>query len=477
MNAPFRWLLTVALGLANLLAAQASHIIGGEIMYSSVASTTAGTPRYHVTVRLFRDIAGVDQPDITLNCSRGGCGAATPNSFTVNIAKSHATRHYPIGCNTPGSFRTYDVFLYETDVDLPRGQWTLSFSGENRAVGIRNFDGTAAHGVYISAFLDNSLVNQNTSPQFLSTLLPYLIGNTAQRYSFSAYDSEGDSLVYNFVYTQEPIAQYSPCSSPVPSTLSPHFHLNPATGALTTQDGAVDQGIYAMAVRVNEYRPVAGQWQLIGWLTRDVTYLALAGANLPPSFRSLAVGSGAPLPFSQPIRVQPGQTVSLTLGTADPDAGQALRFASDAPSIIPGLSLTTTGASQARLTWQVPASQPLGRYTATVAVLDDGCPTNASEEQTISFWVTNQVLASHPAQPELGTTAFPMPFREQVQFQAAAGGQAVTIVDELGRVVARLSSAADGRVVWQPAASLPAGLYVARGADGRLLARLLHAAD
>jgi hypothetical protein len=145
--------------------------------------------------------------------------------------------------------------------------------------------------------------------------------------------------------------------------------------------------------------------------------------------------------------------------------------------VVPGLSLVTLGATQARLTWQVPATLPPGRYTATVAVFDDGCPLNASEEQTFSFLVAapGTPLADRPALPPSAGAAFPMPFREQVQFQAAAGGQAVTIVDELGRVVARLQAGADGRVQWQPTPTLPAGLYVAYSADGRTLAHLLCA--
>ncbi len=126
----------------------------------------------------------------------------------------------------------------------------------------------------------------------------------------------------------------------------------------------------------------------------------------------------------------------------------------------------------------LPATLPPGRYTATVAVFDDGCPLNASEEQTFSFLVSapGTALADRLALPPAGGAAFPMPFREQVQFQAA-GGQVVTIVNELGRVVARLQAGADGRVRWQPTPTLPAGLYVARGADGRPLARLLRAGD
>jgi len=128
---------------------------------------------------------------------------------------------------------------------------------------------------------------------------------------------------------------------------------------------------------------------------------------------------------------------------------------------------------------RLPATLPPGRYTATVAVFDDGCPLNASEEQTFSFLVSapSTALADRPALPPASGAAFPMPFREQVQFQAAAGGQAITIVDELGRVVARLQAGADGRIRWQPTPTLPAGLCVARGAAGRPLARLLRAAE
>jgi hypothetical protein len=204
--------------------------------------------------------------------------------------------------------------------------------------------------------------------------------------------------------------------------------------------------------------------------------VAANATNQAPTFTNLTLnGSPTPQSLDQVIQVQPGQTVSLSLAAADPDAGQPLRFESQAPSVVPGFALRTIGNTTAQVTWQVPASLPLGRYYIPVAVLDNGCP-NASEEQTLSFLVTRQVLADRPAQ-NLNLAAFPMPFREQVQFQAAAGTQAVTIIDGLGRTVARLTSQPDGRVLWQPPATLPAGLYVARGADGRLLARLLRAAE
>lgn len=480
MNQFFRWhwLLAGLLWLGTRPAAQASHVRGADISYASVASTTPGVPRYRVTLRLFRDIAGVDQPTVTLSGIQGGCSSGDPRNFTVyNVPKAQATRLAPVGCaggnaGASSSFGT-DVFLYNVDVDLPRGQWTLSFTAENRNAGIINIANSVSHNLYVSAFLDNRIITQDTSPTFLSTLLPSLQGNLAQAYSFSTYDADRDSVAYSIVEPQEAINPLVPCGTAITGVVSPHFQLNSVTGAVLAPAGGVRAGYYLMAVRVDEYRQLAGTWQRIGSVMRDISYLAQNIPNQPPGFTSVAVGSAAAQPLGQTIAVRPGQTVNLTLTAADSDAGQQLRFSSEATSIIPGLSLATLSATQARLTWQVPASLPLGFYTATIAVFDDGCP-NSTVEQTLYFRVTNQALAARPA-TDTETTAFPMPFREQVQFKAPSG-QLVLIVDELGRTITQLRAGADGRVQWQPTASLPAGLYLARAADGRPLARLLRAA-
>lgn len=484
MNQLFRWhwLLAGLLWLGARPAAQASHVRGADIAYTSVASTTAGVPRYRVTLRMFRDIAGVVQPTVRLSGTIGGCNSADPRNFTIQgVAKSQTSRLAAVACagTLPVPYASsfgYDVELFSTEVDLPRGQWTLSFTAENRASGIRNVPNPVNLIFYVSAFLDNTVITQDTSPTFLSTLVPALQGNLAQTYSFSTFDADRDSVAYSMVESQAALAPLSTCGTAIAGALSPHFQLNPVTGALIVAPGAVQQGIYVMAVRVAEYRRLAGAWQLIGSITRDICYVAQNLANQPPSFTGLAVGTGGAQSPNQTITARPGQTVSLTLTATDPDAGQQLRFSSEATSIIPGLSLTTLNATQARLTWQVPASLPVGFYTATIAVFDDGCP-NSTVEQTLYFRLTNQVLAtSNTLTTDTKPTAFPTPFHEQVQFSAAAG-QSVVIVDELGRTIAQLRAGADGRVLWQPAASLPAGLYLARGADGRPLARLLRAAN
>jgi len=466
----FRWLAGLAFCLASQLTAQASHILGGDIAYAPVAT---GAARYHITVRLYRDITGVDQPETTLRCSRTGCATAAPGNFTRTLRLSQRVPGTSLGCY--GGY-SYEILLYETEEDLPAGQWTLSVYAENRAAGIINIANSVAQTLYVSSFLDNAVVRANSSPKFLSTLLPYLCGNNAQRYSFSAFDAEGDSLTYSLVAPQGSTPPLGQCGVDIAGELAPYFKLDKATGALTAPETTIRTGRYAMAARINEYRRVGGTWQLIGGVTRDVSYVAYASLNKSPRFTGLKVGSAATSqPVDQFIPVKPGQTISVLLSAADPDAGQAVTFSSQAPDVVPGLRLATVSATEARLTWQVPADLPLGRYTATVAAVDNGCPLHASEELTLRFVVANQVLATH-ATPAAAATTFPTPFREQVQFRAAAG-QAIEVVDALGRVVARLTSPPDGRVLWQPAASLPAGLYIARTTAGHPLAKLLRAAN
>jgi hypothetical protein len=472
---PFRWLAALVLWLGPLLAAHATHILGGDISYSPVASTTVGVPRYRVAVQLFRDAAGAMQNTVALTCSRGSCNASSPGSITITVPRLPTTPIYALGC-TSFFLTTYQVLRFETDVDLPADQWTLSVTETNRQPNIVNLSNSISTSFYISTYLNNTLVAQNTSPRFLSTLLPYIANNQAPRYSFSAFDSEGDSLAYQFIMPQQGFIPTAGCGTPaIGAQLVPHFQLSDATGALTALAPGTQQGFYAVAVRVNEFRRLNGNWQQIGYITRDVIYLASPlSTNQTPRFTALRLnGATSTQPLGQTIRVQPGQAVTLGLEAADPDAGQVLHFESQAPGIIPGLSLQTTGATSAQLTWQVPATLPPGRYTATVAVLDNGCP-NASEEYTFSFLVAAQPLATR-ADRSLEVAAYPTPFREQVQFTTAPN-QAVILVDALGREVARLTSAPSGLVRWQPAAALPAGLYLARSASsGQPLARLLRA--
>jgi hypothetical protein len=457
----FRWLLALLLVAGGLLEAQATHIQGGDISFASIASTTAGVPRYHVTVHCFGSLGAVGMAStIPLVASKGGCHTTAPNAFSVTAPLVSTT-------TVPGICANYAVGLYEVDVDLPAGQWQLGYSDGVRSSGTVNIPSPAGQDYYIEAYLDNTVSTQDSSPRFESVLRPYTSALALASYSYSAFDTDGDSLRY------EVVQPYSACGQPIPTTFSPHFGLNVGSGAMTPVAATSNtQGIYCTVTRVSEYRKVsANRWALLGYVTRDNLYTVDASTNLPPAFTTMQVTGGAAQPLSQPIAARAGQTVSVTLQATDPNAGQLLTFTSNAPAVVPGLSLARVGTTNSeQLTWQVPATLPPGRYHIAVGVLDNAC---GSAERTLTFVVGSTALATRTA--ATATDVFPVPFREQVQFTTAPN-QAVILVDALGREVARLTSTPTGLVRWQPAPSLPAGLYLARSASsGQPLARLLRA--
>ncbi|GGE95952.1 hypothetical protein GCM10011383_03390 [Hymenobacter cavernae] len=402
--------------------------------------------------------------------------------------------------------------VFEGIVTLPPARWTLSIYAENRSFNVFNLIEAYQKDIHVEALLDNSSGLVDFSPKFSSFTLPYVSMNALHRNSFSAFDQDGDSLVYRSVQPLASLQGEGECSTPiaysgstggefvdpatgarvpygpvqftpafpflsyqaVSGTAVPFFQLNAATGELLTQP--ITLGYQVVAIRVDEYRKQGGSWQQIGSITRDIAYYTLNGeGNHNPTITEvkLANASASQSPGNV-IPVNPGQLVSLTLTATDPDAGQTLKLSSDVAAIIPGAGFQTLINNQAQLSWQVPAQLPLGRYSFTVTVRDNSCPVNGSEVRTITFLVTDKVLATRSREP-LAQPAFPVPFHEQVRFQLTTHkAQAILIVDELGRTVDQLTSRADGTVIWRPAATIRPGLYIARTANGQQLQRLIR---
>ncbi|TGE22844.1 hypothetical protein [Hymenobacter metallicola] len=501
--------------LGRPIAAQATHLLGGDIAYE-YAGTASQPNQYRVTARFYRDLRSmITNYTVDLAITSSACDFTAPNGFVVQMKRISETTTAPLGC--ADDFK-YEIILFESVVQLPPARWSLNVSLENRTPGSRNLIESQAIGFHVNAVLDNSTGLRNNSAKFTSTTLPFLCASQPHRYSFSAFDGEGDSLVYTSVAPAKPLVsgQQPSCGTPLPyasypagtfqdpatgQTISypartfsaenplfsfqvvngiatPYFALNAATGELTAFPLVKQVGPYVVAVRVDEYRKLSSgsnRRTFIGSVLRDVVYSVFEGSgNRNPTVTTARInGSTIDYPLDLPIDVATGSFISLTLNATDADAGQTVRLSSDVASVIPGASFQTTGPNQARLTWSVP-DIPSGLYSCAVTLADNGCPLNGTEVRTITFRVSRIVLSTQ-AKQTTSLAAFPMPFQDRVQFQLPAQGTQVVIVsDELGRVVTQLTSRPDGLVVWQPEASVPAGLYFARSADGQQTARLLR---
>ncbi|MCB2407336.1 hypothetical protein [Hymenobacter lucidus] len=513
IHASFSFLLLLLCWLGGATSAQASHILGGDLAYQYAGTATAPN-QYRVTARLYREYqtTAVDFGTVQLAVAKDGCDATAAGGFFTPLTRISTTTTSPLGC--AGDF-SYEIIVFEGVVQLPPGRWSLSINEENRTGSMRNVVESILRGFNVGAFLDNSSGLRNNSARFTSSTLPYLCASQSHRYSFTAFDADGDSLVYQSV---QPLAKQLPdplssCGVPIPymsyaagsfqdpatgqmvaypartysaafplfsfqvtnGVATPYFELSRTTGELLAFPIISQIGPYIVAVRVDEYRKLAGRPTLISSVVRDVIYSVFTGSgNRNPTVATARINNGTTdYPLNLPIDVATGETISLTLNATDPDAGQTVRLSSDVASIMPGASFQTTGPNQSRLTWQVPNLNP-GLYSCSVTLADNGCPLNGTEVRTITFRVSRVVLATKTSQPTV-LNAFPVPFHEQVQFRLASRTtQTVLISDGLGREVARLNSGLDGLVVWEPQATVPAGLYFARSADGRQVARLLR---
>ncbi|MFD2721429.1 hypothetical protein ACFST9_22130 [Hymenobacter monticola] len=471
----FRAILLLVCCWANALVAQASHVLGGDLAYE-YTGTVASPNLYRVTARIYSDgsgAAGIAGPPtaITLTCSPSGCGQP---AITTTLARS-AGQTVATSCTSTGE--SFIITTLQGLVTLPPGQWQLSVGMASRAAGIVNVSQSSAVGISLNAELDNTTGLVNSSPQFTASRPVHLVSGQAQRYSLSAFDSEGDSLVYE---TVQPLTGMANASSVCPAATigaaAPHLQVNAATGELLNVPSAAGQlGIYALAARVNEYRRVNGTWRKIGSVMRELDYYASIGANQVPTFTRVALAANPTGQLlGQEIRIAAGQTATLILTAVDTDAGQTVTLSSEVAGLVPGTTFQPLANGQGQLTWQVPATLPQGRYRLTVSALDNACPLLGHSVLTLSFLVTRTGLATAERQA-LAQPPFPMPFSETVRFQFAGQGvQPVIITDALGRLVTRVATAADGTVVWQPGAALPAGLYFARNAQGTQVARLQY---
>jgi hypothetical protein len=239
---------------------------------------------------------------------------------------------------------------------------------------------------------------------------------------------------------------------------------------------------YVVVVKVTEWRKENGTYVAIGTTRRELLWIVYNGlANtLPRIAQTLTVQNGSQSTtqtLGAPIAVVAGEPIYVSFSATNPGSAFPLVFTLEQNTVPGAVMQPGATAGTGRLTFTPPLSLPSGTYRVSVSVTDDAAPLRNLITVPVTFRVYRPVLAARQANSQ-SIAAYPTPFTEQVQFQLPTPGvQQLTVCDNLGRVVARLTSQPDGKVQWTPAASVPAGLYSARSADGKLSVRLLRSAQ
>ena len=206
------------------------------------------------------------------------------------------------------------------------GGWTVSYTGENRIIGVQNMSNSSAQSFYISTYvyLDPSLL-RNHSPVLTAPAVDKAAIGQVFLHNPGAFDADGDSLAYSLTPSQKvdlPAQDIAgpPCSggtgnnTPKPVTvpnfrypndpaISPStppvqvvyngvpvgvpgapaiFVIDPRTGQITW-NAPVLAGVYNVALVVQEWRRTPLSRRLIGEVIRDMQINVLASNNLRPT--------------------------------------------------------------------------------------------------------------------------------------------------------------------------------------------------
>ena len=397
---------------------RATHLVGGELGYRSLGETAPGSGlfRYAVDLRLylncgpssnFQDftefLASVPAQTITIGIYDQD--PAQPEADKVRTATLDLPLmdvvadgpNLPPGCTT-GNELCMLTGTFTATIDLPAtaGGHHLYYQLCCRSNGIINLTAPAFTGIAFHAFIPPEGL-ANSSPTFLDRPQVFLcIGDTSS-YLNTATDPDGDVLEYLFATPSNspqmesgvtpptlpwplPLAGHQPDhSATVPFGPDGHAALDPTTGMAAFMPAS--QGIYTVAVRVNEYR----DGQLIASTVRDVEVRGIpcsSGNNAPvldPATTTFFEAS-ANVPFSLLLQFNDVDGDDLTLVTNGSLLQAAPPAAVSAPNQAPG-------SVSATLSWTPSCAQASDvPYVLSATATDNACP-NASAHALVSILV------------------------------------------------------------------------------------------
>ncbi|MHB1277127.1 MAG: hypothetical protein ACYC1Q_01875, partial [Bacteroidia bacterium] len=241
--------LFLALGFLLPEKAEASHMMGSDIVYRCV-----GNGKYEVTVRVYRDCNGIpiSPSDVVARCSSSTVTVSTGNQTKIGYRDiTGIDANCPVQSRCAGSSFQYGVeeHVWKMTIDLSGSsccEWTLEWqqSARNNAI----TTGQANQNFFTTATLNKCVTPCNSSPDFTNPPIAIICYNQDFVFNNGALDTvdSGDSLSYELVNGLQGLnssVTYSGNFSPVrPMTFfgfpnqnlqwPAGFHLDPLTGDL-----------------------------------------------------------------------------------------------------------------------------------------------------------------------------------------------------------------------------------------------------
>jgi hypothetical protein len=361
------WLL-LALVLLSAPAAQATHIVGGEMDLQYLRGDT-----YQLTLNLYFDAVngspGALDNDLTAGIFDKATNRRLANVLLPLVNTSFVSYTNPV-C-TVGSLST-KALVYRNTIDLPAGTYNgaqgyyVAVERCCRNVTISNIVGpaNAAQTFYLEfpAVTRGGQVFRDSTPRVFPPLADYACLGELFTYDFAGQDPDGDSLAYDMVTpfnghstpvepkpTQAASAPYAEITWAAGRSLTnqipgaPALTIGARTGRLQVRPTTT--GLFVFGVRCTEYR----RGVKIGETRRDFQLQVLTcPKNAPPSLALLPGTSGGTVyrPGRDTLRIVAGGPHCVRLRFTDPDPRSQLTLSLRPVNYsgpLPSFTTATTG--------------------------------------------------------------------------------------------------------------------------------------
>lgn len=412
---------------------RASHAMGAEINYECI-----GNNQYRITMYFYRDCFGISAPpqmliDITSSCFAADTLMLNPVS-PVPIQISTVCPTELTSCNG-GAFTGIEMWEYQGIVTLPGdcADFTFAHSEASRNAAITTITGSGSDNQYVYSLLNNTNGLCNNSPFFGSPPVPFACVGQSFCYTNSAYDADGDSLVYSLITPLIgpglTVTYLSGYTATQPLVSSPPVTFNSTTGVMCMFPTQPDVTVFA--ILVSEYR----NGVLIGETERDVQ-LTINNCN-----NSVPLITGINGTLGSTMNACPNIPVNFHMYAMDNDVADLTVLSWDGG--IPSANFITSGTHRdtAQFSW-TPSSSDVGSipHCFSASVIDDHCPYFGTSSKTFCITV---LPSTDPFCLSLGMNSienlqrlviYPNPATENIQIKASHPGE-LKIFDEAGRIV------------------------------------------
>jgi len=268
MKFKYLFFLTVCFLLAFRQQASATHIRAGEIIAERI-STQALT--YRITVVGYTDTGS------QVEFGPGNINFGDGTEVRLDTEADFSTTE------SLGNQVRKNTFVITHTYQGP-GNYTIRFMEFNRNDRTLNMDNSVDTPFYVETMIRiDPFFGINNSP--VLTIPPVDHGAVNVRYIHNpgAYDPDGDSLAYNFDQNvvipkqgfQRPVNNYRSPGSPEFSfnredgSGNPFISMDPLTGDLIWDAPGI-AGQYNIAFRIEEWRRINGEYEMIGYVVRDM---------------------------------------------------------------------------------------------------------------------------------------------------------------------------------------------------------------